>query len=139
MKRVHALIAAAFVLSMVTGCSAKESVSNSELAVDRFHQQFNASRFDEIYSSATDDFRNAAPKKDYDEFMAAVRRKLGRAGASERQQWFINVTLSGKRVTFTYATQFEFGKGQEHFAFIDKGSGPKLLAYTVNSNALVTR
>ena len=104
-----------------------------------FHRLFNGSKFDLIHSNATDDFRKAGPKKDYDEFMAAVRRKMGRAGKSTRESWNVMVTTKGTRVALVYKTEFEHGSAQEHFTFIDKGSGPELLGYNINSNVLVTR
>src|SRR4051794_19438814 len=121
------------------GCSAKESADRSERAVEEFHSLFNAGKFDSIRSNATEDFRQAGPKSEYDEFMAAVRRKMGRARKSTRESWNVMVTTKGTRVALAYKTEFEHGNAQEHFTFIDEGSGPELLAYRINSNALVTR
>jgi len=95
------------VLLLSAGCTANESKTTAEQAVPEFHARYNASRFDLIYQTADDRFRKAAPKNEYDAFMSAVRRKLGRVKSSDLQTWTVFVGTSGTKVTLVYNTQFE--------------------------------
>ena len=104
-----------------------------------FHAQYNAARFDQIYNEAAKEFRSASKKDEYDQFMAAVRRKLGAVKTTESQSWNVNVTPAGAQISLSYKTQFENGSGTEQFTWLDSGDGPKLLGYHINSNALITR
>ncbi len=124
----------------VFGCSAGEARSRAEEElVPTFHAQYDRNQFDAIYDGATDEFRKSTSKADYDQFMNAVRKKLGRVKSTSRQTWNVNVGTGGTRVVLTYDTEFENGKGSETFTFLQAGSEPKLLGYQINSNVLVTK
>jgi hypothetical protein len=68
-----------------------------------------------------------------------VRRKLGKALSSERTNWKVNAGTGGTHILLFYKTQFEHGVGDEQFAFVNGKSGPLLVGYYINSNALITR
>lgn len=108
-------------------------------AIPAFHAQYDREDFDAIYNSAAKEFREAAKKQDYDTFMKAVRRKLGTVKSSTRQNWNVFVGTGGRRVTLTYATQFENGSGTEIFTFVSRDGAPTLLGYNVNSNTLIVK
>ena len=131
----------AFLLALfMTACSPVKSKRDAEnLAVPHFHAQYNASRFTEIYNEATKDFRSATKKEEYDQFMAAVRRKLGAVKTTESRTWNVNVTPAGTQISLSYKTEFENGSGLEQFTWLDNGQGPKLMGYNINSNTLITK
>ena len=108
-------------------------------AVPDFHARYDREDFDGIYNAATAEFREASKKPDYDAFMKAVRRKLGKVKSSERQNWNVNVGTGGTRVVLTYATEFEHGSGTEVFTFLKRSGAPMLLGYNVNSNTLIVK
>ncbi|MGN6182198.1 MAG: DUF4019 domain-containing protein [Thermoanaerobaculia bacterium] len=126
-------------LMFLFGCTAAESKETVEtVAVPRFHTLYDSNDFDTIYNEADDDFRASSPKMDYDKFISAVRRKLGRVKSTERQQWNVFAGSGGMRITVTYKTVFENGEGTETFIFRKrKGKEPALFNYQVNSNALI--
>lgn len=126
---------ACVVLSACSGGEAREDVETK--AVPRFHAQYDRGDFDAIYNGATDEFRNAMPKAEYDKFMRAVRQKLGRVKTSARDAWNVQVGTGGTRVLVTYNTQFERGNGVETFTFLSTKGDLKLVGYHVNSNALI--
>lgn len=130
------IVAACLIFSACSGGEAREDVETK--AVPRFHAHYDRGDFDAIYNEATDEFRNATPKADYDKFMQAVRRKLGPVKTATRDGWNVQVGTGGTRVVVTYNTQFELGSGVETFTFLRTKGDLKLVGYFVNSNALVT-
>src|SRR5438128_2155312 len=126
-------------LVMAFGCGGNESKTTAERAVPQFHESYNTNQFDAIYQAADDQFRSATSKKDYYDFMSAVRRKLGRAKSSDLQSWNVFLGTSGRRITLVYQTQFDEGQATERFVFVNSAAGIKLLGYNVNSRLLVTK
>jgi Protein of unknown function (DUF4019) len=127
-------LVACFGLLLVFGCSAGEAKKSAETdAVPTFHAQYDRSDFEAIYKNARDEFREATSRDDFEKFMSAVRRKLGKVKSSSRQTWKVNVGTGGTRIVLTYNTEFELGKGVETFTILNG----KLLGYNVNSNTLI--
>lgn len=123
-----------FGVLLVFGCSAGEAKKSAEAeAVPAFHAQYDRSDFETIYKNARNEFREATSRDDFDKFISAVRRKLGKVKSSSRQTWNVNVGTGGTRIVLTYETEFEYGKGIETFTFLNG----KLLGYNINSNTLI--
>ncbi len=138
MKRSQNILVLCLGMLLVFACAARESKDTSETrAVPAFHARYDHSDFEAIYRDATDEFRGSMSKDEYLKFMSTVRRKLGSVKSSKRQTWNVNVTMTGTNVTLTFETEFERGKGTETFSFVDRGDGPKLIGYRINSNALI--
>jgi hypothetical protein len=125
-----------FGVLLVFGCSAGEAKKSAETdTVPAFHAQYDRSDFEAIYKNARDEFREATSRDDFDKFMSAVRRKLGKVKSSSRQTWNVNVGTGGTRIVLTFQTEFEYGKGIETFTFLNG----KLLGYNINSNTLIVK
>lgn len=122
----------------LSACNGNETkVASESTAVPRFHALYDAGDFSTIYAEAHEKFREATSRADYDKFIGAVRRKLGRVKSTERQNWNVNVGTGGTRVVLTYLTKFEHGEGTESFTFLSDEGKPKLLGWHINSTALI--
>src|ERR1051326_9106459 len=115
MKRLFAVLSAAVVFLAIACSTVMAKLDAENLAVPHFHAQYNAARYDQIYNEAAKGFRSASKKEEYDQFMAAVRRKLGAVKTTESQSWNVNVTPAGAQISLSYKTQFENGsRSEEH-------------------------
>lgn len=91
-------------------------------AVDKFHEEFNESKFEEIYSGATPGFREATNKAGFLKFMEALRGKLG-AYKKDSQPFSHQRSLSAKTMNgettldLVYRSDFEKGSASETFTF----------------------
>ena len=124
-------------LLFVSACSGADTGA-AEQEVARFHQRLAAGEVDSIWASAGPDMKKAGTKAEFDAFLNAVRRKLGKVRSTERTGWRVNYGTSGGTVELAYSTQFEHGAGTEQFVF-STGEPPALVGYHVNSPALITR
>lgn len=106
-------------------------------AVDRFHQQLNAGKFEEIYQEAAQGFREGGKHEDIVRFLNAVHAKLGNAGATSAGNINVNATPNGTFVTTEYNTKFEKGDALETFTWLKAGGALKLHAYNIQSNAFI--
>jgi hypothetical protein len=110
-----------------------------EPAVEKFHTQFNAKQFAEIYNESGDDMKRAASEKDLTDLLDAVYRKLGTVQKSTISNWNVNTGPLSSTVTSVYETEFSDGKGTEQFVFSVKGETVKLLGYHINSADLIIK
>ena len=139
-KQVLTLAVAALAGMLVVSCGAGEAKELAESkAVPEFHARYDRQDFTAIYVDATKEFRDAMAKPNYDEFMKAVRRKLGPVKSATRQNWNVNAGTGGTIIVLTYAVEWEQGSGTETFTFVRRGGVPKLMGYNVNSNTLITK
>lgn len=106
-------------------------------AVDRFHQQLNAGKFEEIYQEAAEGFRQGSKHEEIVRFLNAVHAKLGNAGTTSAGNINVSATPNGTFVTTQYATTFEKGDAAETFTWLKTGGGLKLYSYNVQSNAFI--
>ena len=77
--------------------------------MDTFHQQFNDSKFLEIYSTSTPAFKASAKEPDFMKFIQAVHRKLGTVKAATPNGWKVNTFNGVTSVVLTDNTDFEQG------------------------------
>ena len=129
-------IAAFFIVS---SCSFTKGKARGEEAVVKFHNQFNAGRFHEIYAQSDEGFRKATSEADTLALFEAVRRKLGTVKNSNQTGWHVNATSAGTMVTLAYEVEFSEGKGTEQFVFHVNGDKALLFNYNVNSPLLITK
>jgi hypothetical protein len=125
-------------VSIVAGCGFTKGKEVATKAVDKFHQQFNDSKFTEIYSATTPAFKTAGKEADFMKFIQAVRRKLGAFKSSTSSGWSANATTSGTFMTLTFKSDFEQGSAVETFTFVVSGASATLQGYNVNSPKLIT-
>ena len=127
------------VAALTISCSLTKGKEQGERAVEKFHQQFNAGQYTEIYQQGNDKFKEVVAEAEFIEFVGAVRRKLGTVENATQAGWNVNATQMGTVVTLGYETKFSDGKGNEQFSFLISGEQASLLRYDVNSPLLITR
>jgi hypothetical protein len=129
-----------FVIAALTvSCSLTKGKEQAERAVEKFHQQFNASQYQEIYQQGDAKFKEAVTEAEFVQLLEAIRRKLGTIGNATQTGWRVNTTTMGTVAMVGYDVQFSEGKGAEQFSFLISGEEAKLLRYDVNSPLLITR
>ncbi len=109
-----------------------------EKAVENFHAQLNAEKFDEIYEQSAKEFKDSDSRENILKFLQAVRRKLGTVTKSSSQGWNVNTSPTGTVITMSYSTEFEQDKATESFTFFMNGEDVKLAGYHVNAKKLIT-
>jgi hypothetical protein len=121
-----------------TGACSYAAKTQAEVGVDRFHQQLNEAKFDDIWNGADDAFRQdalriAGSKRPYDATMDQFRHKLGRVVTSSTQKWSVKTADSLSTVTLVQDTRFERGSAVETFRFLVRGGVAKLGDYEFRS------
>jgi len=127
------------IVSVVTlsACGLTKGKEAATKAVETFHQQFNDSKFTEIYSASTAAFKASSKEPDFMKFIEAVHRKLGPVKTATPNGWNVNTFNGVTSVVLTYNTDFEQGSGVETFTFITSGDSATLQGYNINSQALI--
>ena len=112
----------------------------AEDAVDRFHEQFNASTLNQIYEESAGPSRDAASREEFVEFVSTVRRKLGNVVDSKREpDMSENTRNEFTTLNVTYRTTFAQGQGEEKFVWQIKNGKALLLNYTISSRDLILK
>ena len=125
-------------VTILSACGHTKDKEVGTKAVDTFHQQFNDSKFTEIYSAATPAFKTSAKEPDFMKFIQAVRRKLGTYKSGTQSNWSVNTFNGTTSVVLSYNSDFEQGSGVETFTFILSGETATLQGYDINSQKLIT-
>jgi hypothetical protein len=140
MIRLAGLILILATISLAVGsCSTKEDLAAAEREVEKFHQAYNAGRFDEIYDKTTDELKKNASPEDFVAMLETIQRKLGKMTETKRENWTVNFTTGGSTVKLSYETSFALGKGTETFNYQISGKKALLVGYNVTSKNLVPR
>src|SRR5947207_1089855 len=90
------------IVFLVVGLSCSSLTKGKQLAeqaVEKFHAQYNAGQYNDIYNDADDEFKKSVTLDQWTELMEAVHRKLGTVSKSTDTGWNVNTTPSG-----TFAT-----------------------------------
>ena len=138
MKSLFRTLLAFVAVTILAACGLSKGKEVATKSVDTFHQQFNDSKFTDIYSAATPAFITSTKEVDFMKFIQAVRRKLGAVKNANPQAWNINTFNGVTNVVLTYNTDFEQGAAVETFTFILSGESATLQGYNIESLALIT-
>ena len=133
------VVALVLAISVSSSCSLTKGKGIAEASVERFHSQYNAGRFSEIYSQADDQFKKSTTEADFMALLTALNRKLGTVKQSSQAGWGVNATPMGTMATLNYEVDFSEGKGTEQFVFHISGDKAMLVGYHVNSPLLITK
>jgi hypothetical protein len=128
--------------ALAVGCSFREMASGraeADKAVSEFHAAFNEGRFGEIYDGASDEFRKATDRKRFLDLLGAVKRKLGKVGASENKGWRVNSRNLSTYVELAQSTRFDDSEAEESFTFLVRDGKAILLRYNIQSQELILR
>ena len=129
----------AVLLAVSSSCSLTKGKGIAEAAVVKFHDQFNAGQYHEIYEQADDAFKKSASEDEFVALLEAVHRKLGTVKQAHSAGWGVNATPMGTMASLSYDVDFSEGKGNEQFVFHISGDKATLYRYNINSPLLITR
>lgn len=133
------LLLSALTLAVTNSCSLTKSREISEAAVKRFHDQFNAGKFTDIYRETDDQFKKVASEQEFSDLLQAVQRKLGTVKDVKGSSWGVNTTTAGTMARLSYDVDFTEGRAAEQFVFHITGNQARLVSYNINSPLLITK
>jgi opacity protein-like surface antigen len=127
------------VAMLLAGCSMGRDVSTADKAIDAFHGQLNAGRFDALYAASSPVMKKLANQAAFDEFLSTVRTKLGSFKSGKTLGWNDTINASGHLVTVNYSANYDRGTAQENFVFSVNGDQTSLVGYHIDSMTLLTK
>jgi hypothetical protein len=122
----------------LSACSASENLNGAHGGVARFHAELNAGQFDRIYKEAAPEWQQATSEPDTIKLFTAVHTKLGSFMSGSQTGWHVNYSTGGTTTVLAYASKFQKGVGRETFTFRSSGNQVQLMAYNIDSRALIT-
>ena len=138
-RRTGLILVVATIVLGAGSCSTKEELAAAEREVEKFHEAFNAGRFDAIYETATDELKKSATQHDFVAMLETIERKLGKTTGTTRTNWTVNFGTGGTTVKLIYETSFAQGKGTETFSYRVSGKKALLMGYDITSKNLLPR
>ena len=104
---------------------------SGDAAVAEFHEQMNLAKDVEIYEKGTAALHAAVPQDEFQKFLSQVRSDLGNFKQGDRQQVNVSNINGNTTLVVGYASVFEKGRVEEHFAFDYNSDKPLLIRYDV--------
>jgi len=123
-------------VAALAGCSAKADIAAAERAVEEFRGLMAESHYATIYSGSAPELQQTAPEADFEKFLDAVNRKLGKVSSVEENGWNVAMLTTGTIVTLNYKTRYERGDASEQFVYRLQEDKAVLVSYAINSMAL---
>jgi hypothetical protein len=96
-------------------------------------------KLEDVWKEADPKFRAAITREKYDDFLGAVRRKLGKVISTSNLGWNISTFNFNTTVVMNQKTVFERGQGAESFTFSIAGTNAVLVGYNIQSMDLITK
>jgi len=118
-------------------CSPTQDIAAATPQITTFHQQLDAENYDAIFQNADPLLKSGTPESTLVQFLTAVHRKLGPFKSGSSAGWNDNIATQGHFLTITYAAKYERGDATETFVYRVDSNPAKLVAYHINSNALI--
>lgn len=134
-----AILLLTLTIAGTSSCSLTKGKGIAEAAVKKFHDQYNAGKFGDIYQDTDDQFKKVTSEKELVDLLQAVQRKLGAVKTAKSSGWGVNTTTAGTMATLSYDVDFNEGRGTEQFVFHINGDTARLVRYNINSPLLITR
>lgn len=140
-NKINIAIVGCVLAALALGCSGMmKGREAAEAGVEKFHAQYNAEQFSEIYSGASQKFKDVTTDAEITEMLQAVHSKLGTVTKSSQNSWNVNTTTDGTVVTLGYEVEFsKDAKGTEDFVFLVEDNKATLVRFNIKSPQLVTR
>lgn len=104
--------------------------------MDRFHADFNAGRYAEIYTGADPEFRKEAKLDDFVKYESMVKDKLGDFQSSQVTNFNVLYLFTHSQVRLDYDCVFKLGKAKEVFELRQSDGKTSLVAYRIDSPML---
>lgn len=132
MKRLMTMAVTALALG---GCSMGQDITAGSAAVDQFHKQMDAGRFEAIDAAAGPEIK--ATPGGFAPILAMAHAKLGNVKSTTRTGFNDRYDNGDHRLEMVYDTKFDKGDGTEQFVYRFVGGKAVLIGYHVNSAALL--
>jgi hypothetical protein len=117
MNKFNFLIIGLIFLFVTISCdSMMRGKQETDVAVERFHSDFNAQRFDEIYDDSDEKFKQTTSREEFTDLLETTQRKFGKINDSSLISWKL-VKTDNKLVTVIYNVEFSEVEGREEFTF----------------------
>jgi len=126
---IQALVASA----LLAGCAPADETDLARDEAVRFHRQFDAGRFKEIYADTGPQVRREMSEAEFVTFLADMQMQLGKVAQTSATGSNVEATGKGKVVTLTYNTQFANGVAEETFAYTVEGGRTTLTNYYIKT------
>ena len=110
-----------------------KSKSTAEPQIAIFHERLNSERYDEIYDTATEEYRKGGTREKMAQLFSAINRKLGTVKSSRIVNWRVNILNLTTYVVLVSETEFERGTATETFSFLISGDNAILHGYIIKS------
>jgi hypothetical protein len=149
LKRLSLLcVTIALVISISCAVDERQSgiPSQAQDAINLFTEDFNAGRFEKIYTEAAEEWRSRVTLEQSNETFRSLKERLGeikqeRTYTSGRQQQNPGAGLPANSLVVRYNTKFKRtdgaeADGMETFTLIERDGRYQLAGYSVNSNVL---
>lgn len=107
------------------------------MAVQHFHEQLNAGRYEEICREADEGLTQGGKQQEVGKFLEGVHAKLGDVSGEHLLSITVNTTTGGTFTVGQYNTTFARGSAVETFTWVRAHGALKLYGYDIRSNALV--
>jgi opacity protein-like surface antigen len=133
------ILVLAIIVVAASSCSTRQDLAAAEREVEKFHQAYNAGRFDDIYEETAEELKKSANQEDFVAMLQTVQRKLGKMTETKRDNWTVNFGTGGTTVKLVYETSFAQGKGTETFNYQISGKTALLMRYDITSKNLLPR
>lgn len=139
MNKTNLVICCLILGAIGLSCSMMKDSKAAEPAVEKFHTQFNAKEFKNIYAESGELMKKSTDEKKFVEFLDAIYRKLGTHQKSKASGWHVNSGPLTTHVTLRYESEFSDGKGAEESLISVSGDKVKLEGYFINSPDLILK
>jgi hypothetical protein len=140
MKKIIITLALACLGLLFTGCtSLNKTYATQDAVITQFHEHFNSGKAAAIWGGAHAKFQSAFEKDAFVAYLKGVQAKLGKVTSSanvDRRMQTVNQTTT---VFLLQETIFERGKGTETFTLQMDGERAILVAYNIQSKALIVK
>jgi hypothetical protein len=123
---------------LLSSCSGGDDVAGAEKTIAQFHQQLNFAAYQTIYAGSDNGLKQVTSEADMVRLLDAVHRKLGAFQSGKPTGWRVNYNTSGNSTVIQFDSKFQRGSATETFTFVGGAQSPRLLAYNINSQALIT-
>lgn len=124
---------------LLSACGLKEAYENSNAAVAQFHKGLDAEQYQALWQGSTPKMKQAMGEADFVKLMNAVHTKLGKVKASKQTGLNVNSTNGVTTVQAQMQTEFEKGKAQETFIFLQQDGRLLLQEYNIQSPELIIK
>lgn len=125
-------ITAFLVLLILSGCSSLGYEKEAGDNVQKFHQEFNAKRFDKIYALADESYKGNLTEQQSTDFFRNLHDRLGKVNREALYSVNTDISPDGVTVTMVYRTDFEAGQYSEQFIWSINDNKIRLVRYDIN-------